>query len=119
MFTSNPKRYSASLNGISCPAFSPNSVIKIKVKRQNQELDFNITRETIEINPVPFYKMIDDEVGYIAFVKFNKKASSEVKSAFEDLKSQGMKKLIIDVRHNPGGLLGEAINIVNFFIPLF
>jgi carboxyl-terminal processing protease len=95
----------------------PNSVIKIKVKRQNQELDFNITRETIEINPVPFYKMIDDKVGYISFIKFNKKASSEVKRAFEDLKSQGMEKLIIDVRHNPGGLLGEAVNIVNFFIP--
>ena len=95
----------------------PNTSLKIKVKRQNQELDFNITRETIEINPVPFYKMIDDEVGYISFIKFNKKASSEVKSAFEDLKSQGMKKLIIDVRHNPGGLLGEAVNIVNFFIP--
>lgn len=95
----------------------PNSVIKVKVKRQNEVLDFNITRETIEINPVPFYEMIDDKVGYISFIKFNKKASSEVKSAFLDLKSQGMQELIIDVRQNPGGLLGEAIKIVNFFIP--
>lgn len=95
----------------------PNTTIKVQVKRQNKILDFNITRETIEINPVPFYKMIDDEVGYIAFTKFNRKASSEVKKAFLDLKNQGMKKLIIDVRHNPGGLLNEVINIVNFFIP--
>ncbi|MFB0938170.1 MAG: S41 family peptidase [Urechidicola sp.] len=94
-----------------------NSIVKIQVKRQNQILDFSIVRETVEINPVPFYKMIDDEVGYISFIKFNRKASKEVKSAFLDLKSQGMKKLIIDVRHNPGGLLNEAVNIVNFFIP--
>lgn len=95
----------------------PNSTIKVQVKRQNQVLDFNIIRETIEINPVPFYGMIDGEVGYISFTKFNKKASSEVKSAFLDLKSQGMKKVIIDVRHNPGGLLNEVVKIVNFFIP--
>ena len=95
----------------------PNSTIKVKIERQNQLLDFNITRETIEINPVPFYGMIDEEVGYISFIKFNSKASKEVKEAFLDLKSQGMKQLIIDVRHNPGGLLNEVIKIVNFFIP--
>lgn len=94
-----------------------NSIVKLKVKRQNKILDFSITRETIEINPVSFYKMIDDEVGYISFIKFNRKASAEVKKAFLDLKSQGMKKLIIDVRKNPGGLLNEVVKIVNFFIP--
>ena len=95
----------------------PNTTIKVQVERQNKTLDFNITRETIEINPVPFYGMVDEEVGYISFIKFNGKASKEVKAAFLDLKSQGMKQLIIDVRHNPGGLLNEVINIVNFFIP--
>jgi len=95
----------------------PNATIRVKLKRQEKELDFKIKRETIEIKAVPFYQMITDEVGYIAFVKFNRKASDEVKAAFEDLKSQGMKKLIIDVRHNPGGLLNEAVEIVNFFIP--
>ncbi len=95
----------------------PDTTIKVQVKRQNETLDLNITRETIEINPVPFYQMIDEEVGYITLTKFNKKASSEVKKAFLDLKNQGMKELIIDVRHNPGGLLNEVIKIVNFFIP--
>ncbi|PHR73264.1 MAG: peptidase S41 [Lutibacter sp.] len=95
----------------------PNSIIKVQVERQNKKIDFNVTRETIEINPVPFYGMIDEEIGYISFIKFNKKASKEVKEAFLDLKSQGMKQLIIDVRHNPGGLLNEVIKIVNFFIP--
>ena len=95
----------------------PNTTIKVQVERQNKKLDFNITRETIEINPVPFYGMVDEEVGYISFIKFNSKASKEVKAAFLDLKSQGMKQLIIDVRHNPGGLLNEVIKIVNFFVP--
>ncbi|PCI07146.1 MAG: peptidase S41 [Flavobacteriaceae bacterium] len=95
----------------------PNSTVKMKVKRQNKTLDFEVKRETVEIAAVPFYQMIDDEVGYIAFVKFNKKASDEIKNAFEDLKYQGMQKLIIDVRHNPGGLLNEAVEVVNFFIP--
>ncbi|MDC9721340.1 MAG: S41 family peptidase [Urechidicola sp.] len=95
----------------------PNSMVNLKLKRQNQEMSFEVARETVEIDAVPFYQMIDDEVGYIAFVKFNRKASDQVKNAIEDLKSQGMQKLIIDVRHNPGGLLNEAVEIVNFFIP--
>ena len=60
---------------------------------------------------------MDENVGYISFVKFNNKASKEVKSAFLDLKDQGMEKLIIDVRNNPGGLLNEAVSIANYFIP--
>lgn len=95
----------------------PSSTLNIELRRQNELKKFTLIRETVELNPVPFYGMVDDEVGYIAFIKFSRKASQEVKNAFLDLKAQGMKKLIIDVRHNPGGLLGEAVNIVNFFIP--
>jgi carboxyl-terminal processing protease len=95
----------------------PNTSVVLTIKRDNQELTKTIVRETIEIDPVPFHKMIDNEVGYIAFVKFNKKASKRVKEAYEDLKDEGMKKLIIDVRGNPGGLLNEVIKIVNYFVP--
>ncbi len=95
----------------------PDTKVKIELKRQNKTFEVELTREKIEVNPVPYYTMIDDELGYISFIKFNKKASSEVKSAFEDLKSQGMKKLVLDVRGNLGGLVNEAIEIVNFFIP--
>ncbi|MDT0554133.1 S41 family peptidase [Urechidicola vernalis] len=95
----------------------PGSTINVQFERQGELKSLELERETVELNPVPFYDMIDDEVGYISFIKFNRKASQEVKNAFMDLKAQGMKKLIIDVRHNPGGLLGEAVNIVNFFIP--
>ena len=95
----------------------PNTNVTITIERNGQKLVKEITRETIEIDPVPFHKMIDDEVGYMAFIKFNKKASKRVREAYEDLKDEGMKKLIIDVRGNPGGLLNEVIKIVNYFVP--
>ena len=95
----------------------PNTKVKLQVKRQEKVFDAELTREKVVINPVPYYKMIDNEVGYISFIKFNQKASSEVKNAFEDLKEQGMQKLVLDIRGNLGGLVNEAIEIVNFFIP--
>lgn len=96
---------------------NPNTEVHLKIERQGKLLDFELEREKVEISPVPFYDMIDEEVGYIAFTRFNKKASAEIKYAYEDLVARGMKKLIIDVRHNPGGLLNQAVEIVNFFIP--
>ena len=94
----------------------PNTKVKIELKRQGKNFEVELIREKIEVNPVPYYRMIDDEVGYISFIKFNQKASSEVKNAFIDLKDQGMKKLVLDVRGNLGGLVNEAIEIINFFI---
>lgn len=95
----------------------PNTKVTLKIERQNKEVAVEITRKKISEKAVPFYSMIDAEVGYISFVKFNEKAADEVKTAFLELKAAGMKKLIIDVRSNPGGLLNEAVTIVNFFIP--
>lgn len=102
---------SSVLNGL------PNTKVTLKIERQNTALEVEITRKKITVSAVPFYTMIDAEVGYISFVKFNEKAAEEVKAAFLELKEQGMKKLIIDVRSNPGGLLNEAVTITNFFIP--
>ena len=96
---------------------APNSKVKIKIKRQNQIIEKELIREKVEVNPVPFSKMIDAETGYIVLTRFNAKASSEVKKAFKKLKSEGMQKLVFDLRSNPGGSLMEAINISNFFIP--
>ena len=95
----------------------PDSTVKLIVKRQKEELNFTVKREKILVNPVPHFEMVSQDIGYIAFNKFNNKASSSVKSAFADLKEMGMKKLILDLRGNPGGLLNEAINITNFFVP--
>lgn len=96
---------------------TPNSKISVEIERQGKVLKKEITREKIEVSPVPFSKMIDEETGYIVLTRFNNKASSEVKKAFRKLKSEGMQKLVFDLRSNPGGSLLEAINISNFFIP--
>jgi len=97
---------------------TPGKKIKIKLKRANKSLDFMLTLDKIIISPVPFYKMINDDTGYIVLTKFiNSKATSEVKAAFNKLKDQGMEKLIFDLRGNPGGSLFDAVNITNLFIP--
>ena len=95
----------------------PESPVSLEVLRNGKTLQFNLKREKIEVNPVPFYKKIDAETGYIVLTRFNAKAASEVKKAFEKLKEEGIKSLILDLRSNPGGLLGEAVNISNFFLP--
>ena len=95
----------------------PDTKVAVKINRNGKDIDIDITRNNIEIDPVPFHQMIDDEVGYMAFIKFNKKASARVKEAYDELKEDGMKKLIIDVRGNPGGLLNEVVKIVNYFVP--
>jgi len=107
----NKKQASTLLKGAS------GSIVNLVIKRQEIFLNFELIREKILVNPVPHYQMITNEIGYIAFNKFNNKASSSVKNAFVDLKSQGMNKLILDLRGNPGGLLNEAISITNFFVP--
>ncbi|MEN8124602.1 MAG: S41 family peptidase [Bacteroidota bacterium] len=91
--------------------------VNLQILRQQKTLNFQLQRNKIEIDPVPHYQMIDSKIGYISFIKFNGKASASVKKAFLDLKSQGMEKLIFDLRGNLGGLLNEAIEITNFFIP--
>jgi len=96
---------------------APNSTLNIEVLRQGEIKKLTVVTEKITVNPVPFYDLIDDETGYIILTRFSDKASSEVKKAIKDLKARGMKNLVFDLRSNPGGSLGEAINISNFFLP--
>ena len=96
---------------------TPNSLFSIEIKRQGKVLKKEIVRDKVVINAVPFSKMIDKETGYIILTRFNSKASSEVKKAFRKLKKEGMKKLVFDLRSNPGGSLLESLNICNFFLP--
>tara|TARA_B110000091_G_scaffold102280_1_gene111271 strand:+ start:1291 stop:2925 length:1635 start_codon:yes stop_codon:yes gene_type:complete len=96
---------------------APNSKIFVEIERQGNAINKELIREKVVINPVPFYEMIDEVTGYITLTRFNNKASSEVKKAFRALKKKGMKKLVFDLRNNPGGSLMESINISNFFIP--
>ena len=96
---------------------TPNSKFSVEVDRQGTILTKEITRDKVIVNPVPFAEMIDEETGYITLTRFNEKASSEVKKAYKKLKKLGMKKLVFDLRSNPGGSLLESIRISNFFLP--
>jgi carboxyl-terminal processing protease len=96
----------------------PGTKINIEVERygQSKPLSFDVTRKEIKFPSVPYSGMVNDEVGYIKLDQFTEKASSEVKEAFVKLKEQGMKYLIFDLRNNGGGLLQEAVNIMNIFV---
>ncbi len=94
-----------------------NTGVTVTYLRQGQTRTTTINREAIEVDAVPFYKMINDDTGYIVLSKFNKKATAQTKEALLDLKVKGAKKIVLDLRDNPGGLLSEAINITNLFIP--
>jgi carboxyl-terminal processing protease len=96
---------------------APNSPVKVTILRNGTTFNTTLTREKVTVNPVSFYDLIDEETGYIVLDRFSNKASSEVKKAFKELKKRGMKKLVFDLRDNPGGSLLEAINISNFFLP--
>ncbi|MAP81605.1 MAG: peptidase S41 [Aequorivita sp.] len=95
---------------------TPGSTVEVTYKRQGKTATTTITRGAVEIKAVPFYKLIQNDIGYIVLSQFNRKTTSETKAALLDLKDQGAKKLILDLRGNPGGLLTEAINIVNLFV---
>lgn len=96
-----------------------NTDVTLKVKRYGMEdpIDFTITRGRIIIDNVPYYGIVGDHTGYIRLSDFTTNATKEVKTALQDLKSQGVDKVILDLRGNPGGLLYEAVNICNIFLP--
>lgn len=96
---------------------SKSSKVTVQYLRQNKRFTTQIILNDVEIKSVPYYKLIGENVGYIVLTKFTETASKEVKSAFLDLKSQGATKMILDLRGNPGGLLHEAVNICNLFVP--
>ncbi|MFK7813592.1 MAG: S41 family peptidase [Maribacter sp.] len=93
-----------------------NTSVTVTFKRQGETKTAKITRAGVEVDAVPFYKMVDDKTGYIVLAKFNAKASSQTKAALIDLQGKGAEKIILDLRGNPGGLLSEAINVTNLFI---
>lgn len=90
--------------------------VEVTYLRQGKTEKTTITRNAVELHAVPFYKLIDNNIGYIVLSQFNSKTTQETKAALIDLKSQGATKLILDLRGNPGGLLNEAISVVNLFV---
>ena len=101
----------------------PGTLCVIKVERPTSDstyvpMEFKITRGTIRTNPVPYYGMLNDSIGFIYISTFSVEGcSKEIKRAFIELKQQGATSMVLDVRSNGGGLLSEAVNVVNFFVP--
>ncbi|MDN3664972.1 S41 family peptidase [Algibacter miyuki] len=96
---------------------APNSSVEVTYKRQGKTQTATIKRAEVEIKAVPYFSLINDKTGYIVLSKFNNKAHKETLYALRDLKAQGAESIVLDLRGNPGGLLNEAIKIVNLFVP--
>jgi len=96
----------------------PGTDVSITVFRpfRKQEISFTVKREKIQVKNVPYYGMINSETGYIKLTGFTQSAYEEVKEALNKLKKQNAKNLILDLRGNPGGLLGEAVKITSLFV---
>ncbi len=94
------------------------TTFSIKIARLGEgDLTKSITRETIKIKNVPYYGIIEDNIGYMQLTRFTPDAGKEVRDAVIALKAEGATSLVLDLRNNGGGLLHEAINIVNVFVP--
>ncbi|WP_149205884.1 S41 family peptidase [Flavobacterium johnsoniae] len=94
-----------------------NTKISIKYLRQGKTFTTELVLDEVDIKSVPFYGKIDEKTGYIVLAHFSRKASAEVKDALEKLKADGATQIVLDLRGNPGGLLNEAIDICNLFVP--
>ncbi len=95
------------------------TIVKLSVKRLSADklIDLEFKREKIKVSNVPYFGMITTTVGYVQLSDFTPDAGQEIKNAVVSLREKGAKNIILDLRGNPGGLLLEAVNICNIFIP--
>ncbi len=94
-----------------------NTKIDIKFLRQGKPMVTQLVLDEVEVKAVPFFGKVDAKTGYIVLTTFSQKASQQVKEALETLKKDGAERIILDLRGNGGGLLNEAVNICNLFVP--
>ena len=92
-------------------------VFKVKKVRTGDTVDVPVVRERIHMPDVEYAAMLDDTAGYILQTGFTENVSADIRAKVNQLKKQGMKRLVLDLRGNGGGLMGEAINIVSLFVP--
>jgi len=95
---------------------NPGTEINLTIERNGKETDYQLKREKIIMKSVPYYGMIDSKTGYIRFTTFTQNCIEEVKTAVNALKDNNVQQIILDLRGNPGGLLTEAVEIVNLFV---
>ncbi|MDD6529621.1 MAG: S41 family peptidase [Prevotella copri] len=92
-------------------------ILKVKRPSTGKAMKVKLTRRTIQMPFLPYYGLLDGGIGYINFNSFTDQCAKDVRRAFIDLKKQGAKKLVFDLRNNGGGSVSEAVSIVNMFLP--
>lgn len=92
-------------------------ILKVKRPSTGKVMKVKLTRRTIQMPFLPYYGLLDSGIGYINFNSFTDQCAKDVRRAFIDLKKQGAKKLVFDLRNNGGGSVSEAVSIVNMFLP--
>lgn len=97
----------------------PGTTVKILVRRKGvpKDIEYEIKREIIHLHSVPFYGVLDNDIGYITLTQFSQDAGAEVEKAIKELLKKDIKGLVFDLRHNPGGLLPQAIEVSEKFLP--
>lgn len=93
--------------------------VELKIKRfdHDEPIIINLERENIKINNVPYYNTIEDNIGYVKLNEFTQNVGREIRNAVKDMIKKGATSIVLDLRGNPGGLLIEAVNICNVFLP--
>ena len=97
----------------------PGTEIKLKLRRhgENKPIEKTFRREAIHINSIDYYGVVADSIGYIALTDFTDQSYNDFKVALTTLKDKNIKRLVIDLRNNGGGLVSEAVNIASMFLP--
>jgi carboxyl-terminal processing protease len=112
-----------SLKGLSTEKVSerlkgkPGTELSITIERNGKDIEYQLKREKITMPPVPYFGKMDSKTGYIRFTQFTQNCIDDVKNAVLKLKEDGVQQIILDLRGNPGGLLTEAVEVVNLFVP--
>ena len=96
----------------------PGTKVTITISREGEPKSFDviIVRDIIEIKPIPYYGLVDDDIGYVRLTQFSAESGDEIKNALIDLTQQGAKGIILDLRSNPGGLLSQAVSVASQFL---
>ena len=92
-------------------------VLKIKRPTTGKKMTFKMTRRAIQMPSISYYGIKEDGIGYLNLTSFNEGCSKEVRRAFLEMKRQGMRAFVLDLRNNGGGAVQEAVSIVNMFVP--
>jgi len=95
----------------------PGTEVILTIERGGEVFDVTIKREIIKINPIPYFNLVDEDIGYVRLASFSRRAESRLERVIDSLFEAGAKKLIFDLRNNSGGLLDQGVGVAELFLP--